>query len=357
MNSKPSSPRLPPRQETERPSARPANRQLLYDFYSAYPCETQDDVRRIVGDHKEPYRELVWPYAKVTLLAQGLTSDVKEFARSGHHRFGGGYKSLVRLRKGTNPYTEEVIRPGLQQLERTGIYPPYIDLSALIPYSAYIQFRFTLARPIYTRDDDIFYIHENPTAKDAVYKIPMIHASSWKGIIRTVFIRYTGMKPTTPLLVRLLGQSTPENEEEEISRRGRALFYPTYFDRIDLEVLNPHSRMTRAGTVPIMLESVPVGASGVFTLLYFPFDLIGAPPDQAEAEMREDLRALGEAIFTMMRVHGFSAKSNRGYGMAYLEVKGVDEPQGVIALRDGRRRNFPTLSEISDALDLLFGAR
>jgi hypothetical protein len=34
------------------------------------------------------------------------------------------------------------------------------------------------------------------------------------------------------------------------------------------------------------------------------------------SEIREDLRALGEAIVIMMRVHGFSGKSTRGFGQA-----------------------------------------
>ncbi len=334
--------------------SRPADRRPVYDFYAVYPCETEEDVRRILGNHPQPYRELVWPYAKVTLLAQALTSEVKELARGGHPRVGGGYKGLVRFRKGTgNLYTEGVIRPGLQQLDQMGIYPPRIDLQALIPYSAYIQFRFTLARPLYTRDDEYFYILENPVMKDAASKVPVVRASTWKGLLRTAMIVHMGVQETAPLFVRLFGTSL--DEEEGGSRRGRALLYPTFFDRIDLEVLNPHSRVTRAGTVPVLMEAVPAGASGVFTLLYFPFDLLNEPPDQAEAEVREDLRALGEAIVLIMRIHGFSAKRSRGFGLARLEVSGVDEPHGVIALRDGRRQTFSTLAGLSDALDLLFG--
>lgn len=359
MNSKPRSQRSPQNQRQRggpAPSSRPADRRPLYDFYAAYPCETEDDVRRIVGNHPQPYQELAWPYAKVTLLAQALTSEVKEIARGGHPRFGGGYKSLVRFRKGVgNPYTEGVIKPGLQLLDQLGISPPRIDLATLIPYSAYIQFRFTLARPLYTRDDEHFYIHENPMMKDAVCKVPMVRASTWKGLLRSVMAVHMGVEETSPFAVRLFGIALGEEDEGEIGRRGRAIFYPTFFDRIDLEILNPHSRATRAGTVPIVMETVPAGASGVFTLLYFPFDLINEPSDRAEAEMREDLRALSEAIVLVMRVCGFSAKRTRGFGLARLEVTGVDERQGVIALRDGRRQTFSTLAALSDALDLLFG--
>ncbi len=358
MNSKPrSTSGPPPRGEGNRRPAPPGERRPPYDFYAAYPCETQDDVRRIVGDHKEPYRELVWPYIRVSLLAQGLTSDVKEFARSGHPRFGGGYKGLVYRRKADSPYTEGVIHPGLEQLARLGIYPPRIDLQDLPPYSAYIQFRFTLARPVHSRDDDEFYIHENPMMKDSVFKVPMLRASTWKGVLRTVLARQLPEGEASPVITRLFGQARDEEEElaEEGNMLGRLRFYPTFFDRIGLEVINPHSRKTRAGTVPIMIETVPPGASGVFTVLYLPFDLMDRTIKEAAPEVREDLRTLGEAIVIMMRVHGFSSKGSRGFGQAQLKVSGVDEPEGVVALKGVGRRTFPTLAALSDALDLLLG--
>lgn len=356
MNSKPQAPSGSPTRGREHSAPASEERRPFYDFYAAYPCETQDDVRRIVGDHKEPYRELVWPYSKVSLLAQGLTSDVKEFARSGHPRFGGGYKGLVYRRKGDPPYTEGVIRPGLEQLARLGIYPPQINLRNLPPYSAYIQFRFTLARPLYSRDDDEFYIHENPLMKDVVFKVPMMRASSWKGILRSVLSRQLPEGDASPIITRLFGQAPDEEElAEEGNMLGRLRFYPTFFDRIGLEVINPHSRKTRAGTVPILLETVPPGASGVFTVLYLPFNLINRMPEGALPEVREDLRILAEAIVIMMRVHGLSGKSSRGFGQAHLKVSGVDEPEGVVALKDVGRRTFATLVTLSDALDLLLG--
>ncbi|MBC7226395.1 MAG: hypothetical protein H5T61_04095 [Thermoflexales bacterium] len=357
MNSKPRPTSGPPPRGGGNLAPAPGERRPPYDFYAAYPCETQDDVRRIVGDHKEPYRELVWPYAKVSLLAQGLTSDVKEFARSGHPRFGGGYKGLVYRRKGDPPYTEGVIRPGLEQLAQLGIYPPQVNLQDLPPYSAYIQFRFTLARPVYSRDDDEFYIHENPLMKDSVFKVPMLRASTWKGVLRSVLARQLPEGEASPILIRLFGQARDEEEElaEEGNILGRMRFYPTFFDRIGLEVINPHSRKTRSGTVPILLETVPPGASGVFTVLYLPFDLMDRSPEEAMPEVREDLRTLAEAIVMMMRVHGFSAKSSRGFGQAHLKVSGVDEPEGVVAIKDVGRRTFATLVALTDALDLLLG--
>ena len=63
----------------------------------------------------------------------------------------------------------------------------------------------------------------------------------------------------------------------------------TFFDLIDVEVINPHSRKTRAGTHPIYLECVPQGAKGTFSLLYVPFDLIGADKAEIRRQALEDL--------------------------------------------------------------------
>jgi len=98
--------------------------------------------------------------------------------------------------------------------------------------------------------------------------------------------------------------------------RGRLNFYPTFFDAIDLEVINPHSRKTRAGTQPIYLECVPRGAKGTFSILYVPFDLIGEEPARIHRKAKADLLLVAESISAMMRTYGFSAKRTSGFGAA-----------------------------------------
>lgn len=335
---------------------RPPVKGSVYDLYVAYPCETKDDVRRIIGEHKQPHRELEWPYTRVTLLAQALVEEVKDFARSGHPRYGGGYKWLVHRRKGNNPYDEGVIRPGLRQLERLNIYPPQIDLESLPPHSAFVQFRFTLARPFRSNDDDTFYIHENPVLKDVVFKIPMMRPSGWKGILRGVMAGQFEEGEDAPVITRLFGLARDVREtDERLSNLGRLRFYPTFFDHIDLDIINPHSRATKAGTVPITLETVPAGAEGIFTLLYLPFDLTGQHPERAALQVEEDMRAISQGILALMRIYGFSAKRSRGYGLAHLRVKGVDGEKGTVVVKGRGTRAFATLTELPDALDLLLG--
>jgi CRISPR-associated protein Cmr2 len=97
---------------------------------------------------------------------------------------------------------------------------------------------------------------------------------------------------------------------------GRLMFYPTFFDLIDVEVINPHSRRTRAGTHPIYLECVPAGARGTFSLLYVPFDLIGKEDAEIQKQAREDLQRVAEGLQGMFLTYGFSAKRSSGYGVA-----------------------------------------
>ena len=69
-------------------------------------------------------------------------------------------------------------------------------------------------------------------------------------------------------------------------RRGRLMFYPTFFKKLGLEVINPHDRETGAGTLPIYLETVPKGAKGTFSLLYVPFDRVGKEIGVTEEKRR-----------------------------------------------------------------------
>ena len=97
---------------------------------------------------------------------------------------------------------------------------------------------------------------------------------------------------------------------------GRLMFYPTFFDLIDVEVINPHSRKTRAGTHPIYLECVPIGAQGTFSLLYVPFDLIGKEERDIKQQSLADLELIAEGLSAMFLTYGFSAKRTSGYGVA-----------------------------------------
>ncbi|HPW72367.1 MAG TPA: RAMP superfamily CRISPR-associated protein [Methanothrix sp.] len=263
------------------------------------------------------------------------------------------------------------------------------DFSSIFPPSSWsLHLSFTLRKPYISRDDTDFYILDNPVKKEWIFKVPYIAPSQWKGALRSAMMQELvsglncgqidegGFKEERLRLWRLFGNekdgtsdflnrslarhlmgSMPEDEEgkhewkkrleaktkevdesfeSELSHRGYHVgdiegfqgclhFYPTYFDRIGLEVINPHDRETGAGKNPIYFECVPAGTKGTFTLLYVP--LFG--PEVTEEEAKADLKAVARGVKAMMTRYGFGAKTSSGFGVVDEEqVNAMLEPKG-----------------------------
>jgi len=100
-------------------------------------------------------------------------------------------------------------------------------------------------------------------------------------------------------------------------RQGRLFFFPTFFDKIGLEIINPHDRKRRVGKNPILFECVPAGATGTFRLLYVPYDFPGeVTPDEVRLrqQVMADLLLVAEAVRDLFLVYGFGAKTSSGFG-------------------------------------------
>ncbi|AIS53305.1 CRISPR-associated RAMP superfamily protein [Thermoanaerobacter kivui] len=97
------------------------------------------------------------------------------------------------------------------------------------------------------------------------------------------------------------------------THKGRAIFYPTYFDRLSLEVINPHDRRKRAGTQPIYHEVVPEGTEGILQIIYIPFDGILKENEVLKSEAEKDLGNLLLAIEKVSQ-NGIGAKTKLGWG-------------------------------------------
>jgi CRISPR-associated protein Cmr2 len=272
-------------------------------------------------------------------------------------------KQFVQLVHGKASGFNVFIDDEYKHLKSLGLLPTPPDMASLPPGSWFLQFTFTLAKPWISKDDDPFYVAEsvNPVRKDKVFKIPMMSAASWKGLLRwtamhtRLVLKKDALSPEefaqerfvqtllfgdekgeepgqTKDFAAYLDALKPEarQEYERLLRAyyelkpddplphhsGRLMFYPTFFDLIDVEVINPHSRRTRAGTHPIYLECVPAGARGTFSLLYVPFDLIGKEDAEIQKQAREDLQRVAEGLQGMFLTYGFSAKRSSGYGVA-----------------------------------------
>jgi len=206
------------------------------------------------------------------------------------------------------------------------VSPSLPNLSSFPPGSWAIQVHFTLRKPYLSKDDVDFYIIDNPVKKEWVFKVPYVAPSQWKGALRAAMRRlrgYTTWKEEAQdeQMVRLFGNV--KGEEDEFSA-GRLHFYPTFFDRIGLEVINPHDRETGAGKNPIYFECVPAGTAGVFTLLYVPLDLVGrSTPEAMEREAKADLEAVARGVRAMLTEYGFGAKTSSGYGVVDVKEENI----------------------------------
>lgn len=188
---------------------------------------------------------------------------------------------------------------------------------------------FKLQTPWYSKDDRPFHVLDNPVRKDRVFGVPFMSAASWKGLLRWSCRMEAGLrehleKPGGSLegwndpawIVHLFGNEKGESEDFQ---RGALAFYPTWFSRVAFEVINPHSRKTRAGQQPIYYEVVPPDTKGTLYLLYAPL------PGQAARDSVEPKDALGkllEAVEKLLTVYGFSAKRTAGWGLATIPING-----------------------------------
>lgn len=240
---------------------------------------------------------------------------------------------------------------------------PAIDLARLPAYTVAIQFTFTLAQPYLSKDDNPFYIIDNPIVRDKVFRLPMVRPSSWKGSLRRALWQQghqdDGQERRNCQIQRLFGDA---NDDDERGQSGRLIFYPTFFTKTSLEIINPHNRTTRVGKNPILLESVPAGATGTFTLLYVPLNRIGNenadPTRQLKAlpeEVADDLKLVVKGVQAMMTVYGFGAKTSSGFGLAEAEFAKDQQSKAAarIQIKGGkalRPSSFRGLCQAADRL-------
>lgn len=222
---------------------------------------------------------------------------------------------------------------------------PTINLSILPAYSFAIQLTFALAQPYISRDEQNFYIIDNPVRKDKLFGLPYVASTSWKGSLRSAcwHIKYKedsdeDKKEKAMIMLHLFGNEK-DIEEDAKFHAGRLQFFPTFFTMKSLEVINPQDREHRAGTDPIAFESVPEGSEGIFTLLYVPFDRVGTDEKETHDQVTLDLKLAAQGIKEMFRTYGFGAKASSGFGLARENAKGT------IRTRD-KAREFDGFSKL-----------
>ncbi len=228
-----------------------------------------------------------------------------------------------------------------------------IDITSHIPNTFAIKTQFKLTAPYYSSEDDDFYIISNPCIKEHVFKVPMVRGSSWKGALlngaREIikednhnqienlknYFRIFGVGDDSfrnivdkvddndfKLFFMISGLAIDVNSDvknifeqykKSKAQKGRAIFYPTYFDKLSLELINPHNRKTKAGTNPIHYEVVPKGSEGNLQIVYIPFDGITKSNDEIKKEAKQDLEFLQKCIKRVAK-NGIGAKTKLGWG-------------------------------------------
>lgn len=212
-----------------------------------------------------------------------------------------------------------------------------------------LEVAFELLTPWYSKDDRVFHVLDNPVRKDRVFGVPFMAAASWKGMLRWACRMQAGLQKhleegkrfeawkDPPWILHLFGN---EKGEERDFHQGALVFYPTWFDKIGFEVINPHSRERRAGTQPIYYEVVPgrrpkqqergqqeddqqhqknqdqfeEGGKGALHLLYAPW-----PGMKSVADPQEFIPKLLKAIENLLTTYGISAKRTVGWGTAEIQ--------------------------------------
>lgn len=322
------------------------------------------------------------PATRAGLLAAALATSDKEKAR-------GEYVELVAPRSGRSEFETKGIAPTLERMDKLGLVSiPLTELAYTPSYSFLLGFNLRLARPYLSQDDDPFYVIDNPVRKDKVFKVPYVAPASWKGSLRSAAVsivvsswrkneqgvrgdpgelarerfRLTllfgdekGEEPDrTKDLARYLDELSSEAADiyRNLTRKyfgpdsatvlphhaGRLYFYPTFFDRIGVEIINPHARDRRVGKNPIQIESVPVGGRGRFSLLYVPFGPMEQTEETRRAGVAQDLPLVARAVRAMLTTYGFGAKTSSGYGVA--EEK-LPEPGCLVIRLPGCRAAAP----------------
>jgi CRISPR-associated protein Cmr2 len=221
---------------------------------------------------------------------------------------------------GEHSYTAYVGRV-TESYARLGFATPRLDgrdLLHLPSHSFFLYVPFRLASPYISTDDAPLYVHENPVRKDHVIRVPIVSSTSWKGAFRAALRWRLEVDDADEEVVRLMGNTKGAGEG---FRRGRLSFYPTFFDALEVGMINPHYRKSGAGWQPIHIEQVPRGAGGAFALLHTP--IVPDTPKEALPSWEDvlhDLDLVGQACYTMLAELGFGAKTGSGMGRVAAEI-------------------------------------
>ncbi|MFU0800652.1 MAG: hypothetical protein ACFWUE_08350 [Xylanivirga thermophila] len=116
-----------------------------------------------------------------------------------------------------------------------------------------------------------------------------------------------------------------------LTQKGRAIFYPTYFNQLGFEVLKPsdrevkktYNRNKKKNSSPIFFEVVPKENKGTFQMAYIPFDGVLETRKALESQQKKDFEFLKAIIEKALSEKGIGAKTKIGWGRVkeWKEIK------------------------------------
>lgn len=298
-------------------------------------------------------------YSRISILSVGRADpDLKETMRTIHKKFVHDSKGVKTLYQN---YLQQQINPIWNQIFAEE--QPWFGGLLSLPQPVFaLEFPFRLEKPLLMRDDDLFHPIDNPVRKEHVFKKPMLSASSWKGLLRHVLWAWvmeavsresdaeagrekndsvcllmdmarlfgsvkeiesenSGKKygqqfpAIIDVLKKRLQSSIASGQESLPSFTGCLYFYPTFFSRLDLEIINPHDRRRRVGKNPIYLECVAKGDVGICRLAYVQMPVWSQTADGPAILAAKDMETVIKLLGELLHERGISAKRSSGYGL------------------------------------------
>jgi CRISPR-associated protein Cmr2 len=380
----------------------------LYDFYANFQIDTEDssNAKSDIDDltkKRNKYKKIEDTLSRIKLLSTAfgvksklpdknmipnrINSDV--YAKVGEGENDSGLKTLIHVSKDYNKDIKKYLDDGLQLIYNSNSNKSVnINILNLPKGSWIIKFKMTLLKSFISNDDTSFYIIDNPVKKDKVFGIPYTSAMSWKGNLRWTMMKihleplinspeeFADMRFLHTLLfgsekgmeeesagwanyLDNLCQSAKKNYQNKLKEefkqekipniKGTLFFYPTFWNEIDMDVINPHNRKTKSGKNPIYYEIIPEGAIGSFRLLYIPIHYFACKlsDDSFFLKILQDMLNIVVALKEMMLIYGFSAKKSCGFGVikdefkeSLFDINGID-----IKEEDKQFKNFSELEE------------
>ncbi|MBD3216035.1 MAG: CRISPR-associated protein [Candidatus Lokiarchaeota archaeon] len=366
---------------------------MIYDFYGKYQIKQKEDLENLTNG-SEKYSDIKDIYSRILLLStifsvEGKWRDYRNrsqkinpqaAAKAGDRNFKVGLLELIKKEY------KNYISKQYEIFNRLNLNP-IPDIKNLPVGSSIIQFPMVLKRSYISKDDEPLYIIENPIRKEKIFKIPCISAMSWKGNLRWTMMKiHLENIINNPLLFaekrfrhtllfgtekglgdemkgwsNYLNHICPKAQNLYLDKlkdkfytknipplKGMLSFYPTFWDKIDLEVINPHDRENKIGTNPIYYEVVPKESIGFFSILYFPNYWLEQSEKNHEIRIRNDLKMTIEGIKEMMLKYGFSAKKSNDYG---LIKKNWDKGKSLLIIKGfTEKERFSNFTELENLL-------